>query len=535
MLKISFFVLVVGMLPAVVAAQTTDAPADSALRLSLEDAVTTAVSRNLGVEIQKLNYRASGHAARSAYGVFDWIAFSSLESAHQEQPISSTIFSPQSDRTVANLGVRQQIPTGGIYSIGFNNNKSTSNNPFTTVDPAYNSTVAFSLDQPLLRNFGVNINRRNINIARNNLGISREAFRTVLTNTVLAVEQAYYDLIFARQFLEVQQQSLFLARDQERITQIRIDVGASAPLDILQPRVAIATREEQVIIAEAQIRNAEDRLRQLMNLPMTEWDRPIVPTEPIRYTPLTVNVDTAVAAAIERRPEVQQARLGTESRRFDYSYTRNQVLPQLDLSVDYGFAGLGGNRIIRDDTGEPIGFVEGGYGDAFSQVSGFDFPSWSVGVNVGLPLTNVGARASATRARLEMESALADEERTQQGIAMEVRQAARDIDTAAKQIVATRTAREAAEQNVDAERKRFENGLTTNFNVLQIQQELSDARSREIAALVAYNKAVANYHRAVGDLLEVRNISVQEPERFTIPRDSLEDVRWLNFDSPARK
>lgn len=506
------------------------------LRLSLEEALTTAVSRNLGVEIQKLNYRASGHAARSAYGVFDWVAFSTLETAHLEQPVSQTIFSPQSERTVANFGVRQQIPTGGIYSIGFNNNKSTSNNPFTTVDPAYNSTIAFSFDQPLLRNFGVDVNRRNVNVARNTLGISRETFRNVLTNTVLAVEQAYYDLIFARQFLEVQQQSLFLARDQERITQIRIDVGASAPLDILQPRVAIATREEQVIIAEAQIRNAEDRLRQLMNLPMSEWNRPIVPTESIRYAPITVNVDSAVAAAIERRPEVRQARLGMESRRIDYSFARNQVLPQLDLSLDYGFAGLGGTRIIRDDTtGEPIGFIEGGYGDAFSQVSGFDFPSWSVGVSLGVPLTNIGPRATATRARLEMESARAEEERIRQNIALEVRQAARDIDTAAKQIVATRTAREAAEQNLDAERKRFENGLTTNFNVLQIQQELSDARSREIAALVAYNKAVANYHRAVGDLLEVRNISVQEPERFTIPRDSLEDVRWLNYDTQARK
>lgn len=507
---------------------------DQPLNLSLEEAVNNAVARNLGVEIQKLSYRASGHAARAAYGVFDWIAFSTVETAHLEQPISQTIFSPQSERTVVNFGLRQTVPTGGIYAIGFNNSKSTSNNPFVTVDPAYSSTLGFSFDQPLLRNFGVDINRRNVNVARNTLGFSREAFRTVLTNTVLAVEQAYYDLIFARQNLEVQRQSLFLAKDQERITQIRIDVGASAPLDILQPRVAIATREEQVIIAEAQIREAEDRLRRLMNLPMSEWDRPIVPTETIRYEPFQVDLAAAVARAIEQRPEVKQARFGTASRRFDYTYARNQVLPQLDLSASYGFAGLGGNRIVRDDTGVPIGFVSGGYSDAIDQVSGLDFPSWSLGVNVGMPLTNIGARASATRARLELEGARADEERTQQLVALEVRQAARDIDTASKQIIATRTARDAAEKNVDAERKRFENGLTTNFNVLQIQQELSGARSREIAAVVAYNRAVANYHRAVGDLLEVHNITVQEPERFAIPRDSLEDVRWLNFEDSSK-
>ena len=105
------------------------------------------------------------------------------------------------------------------------------------------------------------------------------AVSLLLVLTTLAVEQAYYELIYARQELEVRRQSATLARDQERITQIRIDVGASAPLDILQPRVAIATREEEVILSEARISAAEDRLRQLMNLPPEEWDRPIVPTE----------------------------------------------------------------------------------------------------------------------------------------------------------------------------------------------------------------------------------------------------------------
>lgn len=500
------------------------------LNLSLEEAISTALARNLGVEISRLNYRATGHAARSAQGVFDWIAFSNLESAHQEQPIAQTILSPQSDRTVLNFGVRQAIPTGGFYSLGFFNNRSESNNPFSIVDPSYSSNLSFSFDQPLLRNFGVDINRRTINIARNTLGINREAFRDALIDTVLAVEQAYYDLIFTRQFQEVQRQSLQLGRDQERITQIRIDVGASAPLDILQTQVAVATREEALIVAEAAIRNVEDRLRQLMNLPMTEWSREIIPTDTIGFRPMTVDQEAAVAQALQRRPELRQARLGTESRRIEYTYARNQVLPQLDLTADYGFAGLGGDRIIRDEiTGEPIGVITGGYDDAFTQVSGLDFPSWSLGFNVSLPLTNIGARESATRARLEMESSLADEERARQIIALDVRGAARDIESLARQIVATRTAREAAEKNFDAERKRFENGLSTNFQVLEIQQDLTEARSREIAALVAYNKAIANYHRAVGDLLEVRNIAIEEPEKFNIPRGDFEDVDWLNY------
>src|SRR5439155_14477648 len=125
--------------------------------------------------------------------------------------------------------------------------------------------------------------RRGITIARNTLGINQEAFKVVLLDTTSAVEQAYYDLIYTRRFVDVVKEALFLARDQARITQIRIDVGASAPLDILQPRVQIATQEENLIVAVAAVRDAEDRLRAVMHLDPADWDRPIIPTTPAGY------------------------------------------------------------------------------------------------------------------------------------------------------------------------------------------------------------------------------------------------------------
>ena len=163
---------------------------------------------------------------------------------------------------------------------------------------------------------------------------------------------------------------------------------------------------------------------------------------------------------------------------------------------------------------------------------GNDFPSWTVGVNVGLPLTNIGARAEAKRAELDVALARTNEEQTRQNIAVEVRKTARDIDTTAKEIIASRTAREAAGQNLEAERRRYENGMTTNFQVLQIQQQLSDARANELQALVGYNKAVAAYHRAVGDLLDTRNITVDEP-KVQEPSIFSQFTRynWLNFSS----
>src|SRR5204863_4643572 len=130
----------------------------------------------------------------------------------------------------------------------------------------------------------------------------------------------------------------------------------------------------------------------------------------------------------------------------------------------------------------------------FRQIFGFDYPGWSVGLNFGIPVFNTTAKAEAKRAQLEVERSKMSEEQIRQNIAVEVRAAARNIDTASKEIIASRAAREAAEQNLEAERKRYENGMTTNFQVLEIQKQLSDTRVRELQAIVGYNKALVTYH-----------------------------------------
>ncbi|HXI13261.1 MAG TPA: TolC family protein [Thermoanaerobaculia bacterium] len=513
-----------------------DAQNPRALKLSLDSAIGTAVQRNLGVELQRFDYRISGYTLRSAYGLFDPLATADLLKVSNNNPVTSPFFTSGSDRTLLNFGVRQFLPTGGNYAVGFNSNRSESVGGGTFINPAYNSELSLEANQPLLRNFGVDVNRRQINIARNSLGISQEAFRTRLINTSVSVEDAYLDLIYARQVLDVAKQSLFLATDQERITRIRIDVGASAPLDILQPRVAVATREEELIAAQALVRDAEDRLRQLMNLDPAEWDRPILPTDSVGARLGPIDLGQAVATALELRPELRQLKLGTDIREIEYTFARNQTLPQLDLNVSYGAAGLGGRSAEIDPvTGRPTGRINRTtYSNALEQVFGNEFASWTVGLNVGIPITNIGARSDKKRAELALERARADEETTKQIITVEVRKAVRDIETAANQITASRAARDAAEKNLDAERKRYENGMTTNFNVLLIQQQLSDSRVRELQALVFYDKAVSNYHRAIGDLLDEKNIAINE-EVFESPRSRLESVPWLQFGNYDKK
>jgi outer membrane protein len=517
--------------PVATASPAEDAADPRAMRLTLDEAIRLAARNNLDVEIQAYTYEATGFLARSAYGIFDPLATAEVLTSQSEQPVVTAISAARSEALIGNLGLEQFLPTGGNVVLGLNNRRNeTIGDVFRQLNPSYVSGLDLGVSQPLLRNFGVDVNRRGINIARNNLGISQEQFRDVLSRATLWVEQAYLDLIFTRQNLEVQQQSLDLARDQERITQIRIDVGAAAPLDILQPRVAVAMREEAVISAAAQVRDAEDRLRQLMNLAPSEWDRPILPVDGVNYQPVQVDVVRAIEQAWRDRPEIHQARLGIANREIQYNFARNQTLPRLDLRANYNLAGAGG-RLFRDG----VVVDETGWGDALGQITAFDFPGWTVGFNVGLPVTNIGARSEERRARLDLEATRTDVERIRQIIAVEVRGAARDIDTLARQIVATRAAREAAEQNVEAERRRYENGMTTNFQVLQVQQELADARSREILALVNHQKAVAAYHRSVGDLLDERNITVEVPRQFNLPESRLENIRLLNYGDYSRQ
>jgi len=523
---------------AVTAETDQDASNARALRLSLDEAIKTAMQQNLGVELQTYETRISSQNLRSEYGLFDWISSGRVNQSSDISPTTSTIQTGSSRATIANASVSQIIPTGGQYSIGVTNSRTRASGGGTFINPAYNTGLQFSFIQPLFRDFGVDITKRGITIARNNLGITQGAFRTAVMDTASGVEQAYLDLIYARRNVEVVKESLFLARDQARITQIRIDVGASAPLDILQPRVQIATTEESLISAVASVRNAEDNLRALLNLPQEEWDRPIIPTDDVSYAPMDINFDAAVQQALQNRPEVRQQTLITDTARVQALYTRNQTLPTVDFELGYNVAGVAG-RVLGEDpvTGEPVVVSSTGFGDALSQVFGRDFPGWNVGFNLGMPIMNIGARANARAAELDYQQSRTSEALTRQNIAVEVRAAARAVETFSRTIAASRAAREAAERNVEAERKRYENGMTTNFQVLEVQQQLADARVRELLALVGYNKAVAAYHRAVGDILQIRNITVEEPELAEEPdwkTTFFDRYNWLNYGSRVR-
>ncbi|MRR12062.1 TolC family protein, partial [bacterium] len=372
---------------------------------------------------------------------------------------------------------------------------------YVEVNPTFSSALTASVTQPILRGFGRDVNTRLVVQSRLAQDSSAWDFVATIQNAVQLVENAYWDLVYANANLEAKKEALDRAKDFNRITKIKIDVGALAPIEIVQTEVTIAQREQEIILAEGQIGDAQDRLKRLLNVTdLSTWNRPIVPTDRPAEEKIEIDVEAGIRSAIEVRPEVKQALINIESRKISLVYNRNELKPRLDAKGAYGLSGVGyNNDAIKQGSS---------YSDAFSQIGSWDYPNWSIGLNFAIPLRNRTAKANAAIAATDLDLAKTNLALLKQNLSLEVRTAARNVDTARRSVAAAKKARELAERNLDAERKKFDNGMTTSFTVAQVQNDLTTARSNELLAIAGYLKSMVAWHKAVGDLLPTKNVEI---------------------------
>ncbi|MEA2562831.1 MAG: hypothetical protein QOH06_4335 [Acidobacteriota bacterium] len=486
---------------------------DGAVLLTLDEAVEIALRQNLGLSIQRYTRNRARLAVGRELGIYDLRASSLLHAEDAKTPSGSQLEGSQTNIQRFNFGFDQLFPTGGNLNLGWTNSRREDDNPFLTVNPSFRSGLTFALNQPLLRDFGRLATERNLLVARNRSEASREEFERQLVVSVQDVIDAYWNLVGARQQLIVAEESMKLARELHDRNRIQVEVGTMAPLELVQSEAAIAEREEGIITAQSAVGDAEDALRRLLNLPEGElWATEIRPaTDPtIQHTP--IDVAAAIQTALAERPELRFQQLDIEQARIETEFARNQERPTLDLDVSYGFAGLGGDVLVEDPVTGEIRRVPGGFGDAFSNVTGLDFPGWVAELTFGFPLQNRGARAARAIADIDLQRAQSAMEDARNAIVTEVRGAARRVETAAKQIEAAKASRTFQERNLDAERKRYENGMSTSFQITQIQEDLTQAKSREVNSIVNYRIALAEYQRATGRLLEEEGVSIDDEE-----------------------
>jgi len=469
---------------------------DNAIQLPIDRAIEIALQRNLGIVIQRYTRVQQRLSIIEALGLYDLNAVIDAMADNRNQAVANQTQSPQSQSQVLNFNFQQRTPQGGVVSVGADANRTKSSGSLQKIPSYYSSGLNFSFTQPLLRNYGRYANERSIIVAQINSQLSRQDFALQVTTITQQVTNAYWGLVNAREQLVVAQQSLQLARDLHERNKIQVQVGTLAPLELTQSEAAIATREEGIIQATSAVGDAEDTLRQLLNLPRGPlWQTAIVPTsDPKTSEKPTVNVDEALRTALAQRPELTSQQLQLEQAKRDAEYFRGQLKPALDLNVAYGYSGL--------DTA---------FGEAFNQITGLNFRSWSAQLTLTYPIQNRTARAQSATANVAVDrfQALYDQERLV--IETEVRRAARAVDTAAKSIDAAMKAREFQEKNLEAEKKRYENGMSTSFQITQIQDQLTQSRSGEVTAIVNYRTALAEYYRATGKLLDQQGVVIDDP------------------------
>ncbi len=472
------------------------------LELSLEETVKRALESNADILVEKYNPQISAQDVRAAQGYYDPFLSSTL-SASSANSKASNIFaggtSVETDIKVWNFGVSQAVPTGGAFSLSFNNNKQDSTNVFQTYNPLYNANFVAAASQPLLKNFRIDSARQQIRVAKKNREISDLQFQQTVIVVLANAKQLYYDLIFAIDNLEAARKNLSLAQKLLNENEIRVKVGTMAPLDVVSAQSEVASREEGVIVAENQLFQAEDALKQVLFARSPEtWATRIVPTDRPTAEPVPVDIEAAVRIAFEKRTDLVGARKQLERSDYNVQFAKNQTLPQVDLFASYGGAGVGGTAILRDPAGSDniVQTIPGSYGDAVSEAFAFDFPTWRVGVNFSYAIPNRSAKAGAAQARLSREQAQAAYDRLLLNAAVEVRIAGRAVETNTKRVASTRAARTLAAQRLDAEEKKFAAGMSTNFLVTQAQRDLALAEVSELRAVADFRKSVITFERA---------------------------------------
>ena len=473
-------------------------------QISIDDAVALALENNLDLQVERLSPQIQDLSIAQVRTGYAPVFRSNIDFNDQTQPPASFL-SGNTNQIVGNnagfdFGLGALNKWGGNYNASFNNTRATTNNIFTNFNPQLSSNITLGYTQPLLRNFKIDGTRQQLLITQNNRAISDVQLQQNIALVQRNVKSAYYDMMYAVGNLNVQRQSLELAQQSLKDNRARVEIGTMAPIDIVQAEAEVAQREESLILAEAAISRAEDRLRALVFNPASPdfWQLRIEPTEPIVFRPTPVDPEAAVSNALQKRTDLLASRKQLDSNDVNIRYFKNQTMPDVNASLTYFAQAIGGTAFLRGPgfPGEIIGEAEKSYGSTLGTMFSGDFPTWTLSMQVNYPIGYSNAEASLARARLQDQQSRKQLQSQELQVATQIRDYARQVQTNAKRVDATRASRTLAERRLEAEEKKFQAGMTTSFLVFQAQRDLNQARNNELQALLDYFKSVVDFEAA---------------------------------------
>lgn len=478
----------------------TDLPQRKQVYLSLEEAIRRTLRHSLQILVEGYNPAIKEAEVVEAESIFDAVFF--LQAGYNNQDSAS--YSPytnnaaQTETYSVNGGIRQLLPTGAMVQISSQLSQ-TFTDPYSSgiFTPTWNCSQIAELRQPLLRNFGLDVNRAQINIKKNDRKIGLYTFSRKVRQTLYDVNQRYWELVGRRRDLVISRELLEQTKQTLETLDKRRDIDA-LQVQIARTKALLGTREADFIRAVNAIGDAEDQLKNVINDPDLNLaqDIEIVPSDEPVVFPIVTDRLAEIQTAINYRPELQEARLTIENARIAVGVARNQLLPKLDALFRINFDGA------EDD-----------YGDALGRSLQGQYISYFVGIDFEVPIGNRKAEAVYRKGTLQLSQSLAALRRVIEEIILDVNVSVRQLRVSAEQVRPSRESVEAARANIDALNARVESFDPPFLDTrLSAQETLANSRRALLQALVNYNIALANMERAKGTILKFYNIVLTEDE-----------------------
>lgn len=516
--------------------------------MGLREAIERVLANNPDLRIVRIQLEEAGYNIRGALGYYDPVV--GLRGYHTRQvaPVASVLAgSPNGKLTSQEFNATPQLTgafpaLGGTYALSFVNSRQTSDNQFNTLNPLYATSVNLNLTQPLWRGLRFDQNRHRVEVARKNRQLSMEQLRLQVIQTVTQAVQAYWELDYARRSLDVQEEAVRLAERQYESNRRQAEQGILAPVDVVAAQTQVAIFQQNLLLAQQQVTQAENNLKTLM-LPSRDdllWGMAIMPETQVNTDVKLPLLDAALKAALSSRPELAEAALNLDINKLDVRLAKDQTRPRVDAFANLTAAGLAGRVIaagpnpISDGLnalvayinqlgalsglsgippislagGPPPALLVGGYGQSLNNLASGEFPVAQVGVQVSLPIRNRTAEAQAAVSQAEGRKLRVARDQVEMAVEADVRNALQAAISARSRLEAAVLASHSAAEQYDSEQRQFQAGTSTTFLVLQRQTDLINARNREVRSRADLAVSLANLDRATARTIEAYGIKV---------------------------
>jgi len=485
------------------------------LRLRLEDTIRLTLVNNSDVNVNRTTFDLSQFNLLRARQTFDPTIVAGFAPTRSASPSTNSLVGAATLSTLSQtttLGYQQSFTSGTTLNVGLATTRSTTNSSFATINPSFSSGLTFSVSQPIWRKAGFFVNRAPLIIARRNIRVAEATFTAQMNDAVRGAINQYWDVVQARESLEVLKKSLELAEASYKRDKRALELGALGPLDIYRSESQVAQRKIGVIQAESQLKQAEDALRQTIGADLDHdyeaMELDLTENADTSATLATVDLKEALSQALKNRPEMDGQRQQLAIDDVNVQVANNNLKPDLSLTASYTSAGVGGTVFGTDANGVPIVISNGGFGDSLSQVGGFNFPTYGMSLQMRLPIRNSGAAADLGSSLVSKRHDLYQMRSTEQSIGLQVKNAVRNLEIAELTITAAQASKDVAGKDLAAQERKYQLGAVDVFFVLDAQDRLSQAEQSLVQSQIAYQKALAELDHSTGALLEKYGIVI---------------------------